>query len=133
MLLDVVAHSRAPSYARHDGCPIEFDFTKRDDIAIVLKASYEASMYVVLPSTARLVFIVGYRSASRKQAPDGSSELVAEREMHMCSLCRTVDNTSRQYANLCLGICSMGRTERRLAKLHGPIVEMLSARVCHNA
>jgi hypothetical protein len=57
MLLDVAAHSRAPSYARHDGCPVEFDFTKRDDIAIVLKVSYEAVMYLVLPSTVRFVFL----------------------------------------------------------------------------
>jgi hypothetical protein len=59
MLLDVVAHSRAPSDARHDGCPVEFDVTKRDGIAIVLNVSYEAVMYFVLPSTVRFVFVVG--------------------------------------------------------------------------
>ena len=59
MLLDVVAHYRAPSDARHNGCPVEFDVTRRDDIAIVLKVSYEAVMHLVLPSTTRCVFVVG--------------------------------------------------------------------------
>lgn len=59
MLLNVGAHSRAPSDARYDGYLLDFDVTKRDDFAIVLKVSYEAVMCLVLPSTTRFVFVVG--------------------------------------------------------------------------
>ena len=59
MLLNVGAHSRAPSDARYDGCLLDFDVTKRDDFATVLKVSYEAVMCLVLPSTTRCVFVVG--------------------------------------------------------------------------
>jgi hypothetical protein len=59
MLLNVGAHSRAPSDARYDGCPVYFDVTKRDDIAIGLKVNCEAVMCLVLPSTARFVSVVG--------------------------------------------------------------------------